>query len=70
MLIIGYPKDLGWDAMVEMAFKDNLHLMQIYAATNSAECQRIIDAEERFTVPNAMKAVLMDRTVMTDSDMD
>jgi hypothetical protein len=66
VLLVGYPKDLGWDAMVEMSFKDDLHLMQGYAATNSAEGQRLRDAEEEFTVPEAMKVVLMDRVSMTD----
>lgn len=64
VLLVGYPKDLGWDAMVEMCFKDDLHLMQCYAATNSEEGQRIRDAEEEFTVPDAMKVVLMDRATM------
>ena len=65
--LVGYPKDLGWDAMVEMSFKDDLHLMQGYAATNSAEGQRIRDAEDAFTVPDAMKVVLMDRSMVTES---
>lgn len=63
VLLVGYPKDLGWDAMMEMSFEDDLPLMQGYAATNSAEGQRIRDAEEEFTVPEAMEVVLMDRTV-------
>lgn len=66
VLLVGYPRDLGWDAMVEMSFKDDLHLMQGYAATNSAEGQRIRDAEEEFTVPDEMKVVLMDRVVMSE----
>lgn len=66
--LVGYPKDLGWDAMVEMSFKDDLHLMQGYAATNSAEGQKIRDAEDEFTVPDAMKVVLMDRSVVTESN--
>ncbi|KAF3052383.1 hypothetical protein E8E11_011296 [Didymella keratinophila] len=66
VLLVGYPKDLGWDAMVEMSFKDDLHLMQGYAATNSAEGQRIRDAEEEFTMPEAMKVVLMGRVFLTD----
>jgi hypothetical protein len=66
VLLVGYPKDLGWDAMVEMSFKDDLHLMQGYAATNSAAGQRIRDAEEEFTVPDLMKVVLMGRTVVTE----
>jgi hypothetical protein len=70
VLLVGYPKDLGWDAMVEMSFKDDLHLMQGYAATNSAEGQRIRDAEEEFTVPDAMKVVLMDRVFLTDRKED
>ncbi|KZM21563.1 uncharacterized protein EKO05_0000750 [Ascochyta rabiei] len=69
VLLVGYPKDLGWDAMVEMSFKDDLHLMQGYAATNSAEGQRLRDAEEDFTVPDAMKVVLMDRITVTDRSM-
>ncbi|KAF1361564.1 hypothetical protein EJ07DRAFT_164586 [Lizonia empirigonia] len=67
VLLVGYPRDLGWDAMIEMSFKDDLHLMQGYAATNSAEGQRIRDAEEEFTVPDQLKAVLMDRAVVTSS---
>ncbi|KAJ4357027.1 hypothetical protein N0V95_002833 [Ascochyta clinopodiicola] len=70
VLLVGYPKDLGWDAMVEMSFEDDLHLMQGYAATNSAEGQRIRDAEEEFTVPDAMKVVLMDRVMTTNSSTD
>jgi hypothetical protein len=66
VLLVGYPKDLGWDAMVEMTFKDDLHLMQSYAATNSAEGQRIRDAEEEFTMPEAMKVVLIDRTFIME----
>ena len=68
MCLVGYPKDLGWDAMVEMSFKDDLHLMQGYAATNSEEGQKIRDAEDEFTVPDAMKVVLMDRSVVTESN--
>lgn len=67
VLLVGYPKDLGWDAMVEMSFEDDLHLMQGYAATNLAGGQRLRDVEEEFTVPDAMKVVLMDRTMTTDS---
>lgn len=70
VLLVGYPKDLGWDAMVEMSFKDGLHLTQGYAATNSAEGQRIRDAEEKFIIPEAMKVVLMDRVSLTDRRED
>jgi len=70
VLLVGCPKDVGWDAMVEMSFKDDLHLMQGYAATNSAEGQRIRDAEEEFTVPEAVKVVLMDRVFLTDRQED
>ncbi|KAF9693235.1 hypothetical protein EKO04_008683 [Ascochyta lentis] len=70
VLLVGHPKDLGWDVMMEMSFKDELHLMQGYAAKNSTEGQRIRDAEEEFTVPDAMKVVLMDRTTVTDCRMD
>ncbi|KAF1927001.1 uncharacterized protein M421DRAFT_6558 [Didymella exigua CBS 183.55] len=70
VVLVGYPKDLGWDAMVEMSFKDDLHLMQCYAASNSAEAQRMKDAEEEFTIPEVMKVVLMDRVYMTDRRED
>ncbi|KAJ4400711.1 hypothetical protein N0V91_008452 [Didymella pomorum] len=70
VLLVGYPKDLEWDVMVEMSFKDDLHLMQGYAATNSAEGQRIRDVKEEFTVPDAMKVVLMDRVFLTDRRED
>ena len=67
VLLVGYPKDLGWNAMVEMSFKDDL---QGYAATNSAEGQRIRDAEEELSVRDAMKVVLMDRVFMTNRRED
>ncbi len=70
VLLIGHPKDLGWDAIVEMSFKDDLHLMQGYAAVNSAEGQRVKDAEDDFTVIEAMKVVLMDQNVVTDRGTD
>ena len=50
----------------EMSFKDGLHLMQSYAATSSAEGLRTRDAEEEFTLAEAVEVVLMDRTSMTD----
>lgn len=65
VLLVGHPKDLGWDAMIEMSFKDELHLQQAYATTNSADGQRLRDAEDVFTMPEAMKVVLMDRVVVT-----
>lgn len=66
VLLIGHPKDPCWDAMVEMSFKDDLHLMQGYAAVNSEEGQRVKDAEEDFTVTEAMKVVVMDQNVVMD----
>lgn len=56
--------------MVEMSFKDDLHLMQGYAAINGAEGQRIRDAEVEFAVPEAMKVALMDRVFLTDRQED
>lgn len=70
VLLVGYPKDLGWDAMVEMSFKDELHLMQGYATTNLTDGQRIRDLEEEFSVPDAMKVVLMNRTTVTECKAD
>ncbi|KAJ8111865.1 hypothetical protein OPT61_g5637 [Boeremia exigua] len=65
VLLVGHPKDLGWDAMMELSFKDDLHLMQGYAVVNGEEGQRVHDSEAEFTVPEAMKVVLMERNTMS-----
>ncbi|KAJ4983287.1 hypothetical protein SVAN01_11214 [Stagonosporopsis vannaccii] len=70
ILLVGGPVDLGWDAMLEMSFKDELYLMQGHAVTNSEKRQRIRDAERELTVPEAMEVILMKPVVVISRRTD
>ncbi|KAF2027051.1 hypothetical protein EK21DRAFT_102805 [Setomelanomma holmii] len=51
VVLVGSPKDLGWDMMGEMIFRDELHLQRGLAKVNSVDRQRVKDDEENFTIP-------------------
>lgn len=58
VVLVGAPEDLGWDAMGELVFRDELHLQQAFAIFNSPEGQRIGEDEEAFCLPDRTKVVL------------
>lgn len=59
VVLIGEPSDLEWDAMSELMFRDELHVQQCLAILNSPDGQRLKEDEERFTVPEKLRVVLM-----------
>lgn len=59
VVLVGTPEELGWDLLVEMIFRDELHLQQCYAAINTLNGQRMKDDEENFTETSQLKVVLM-----------
>jgi hypothetical protein len=59
VVLVGQPADLGWDAMCEMTFQDELGLQQCLAIANGDEGQAIKEDEERFSVADQLRVVLM-----------
>jgi hypothetical protein len=63
VVLVGAPEELGWDMWGEMVFRDELHMMQCYAAMNSLEGQAVKDDEENFTDPHLLKVVLVGESI-------
>ncbi|EDU48054.1 EthD domain containing protein [Pyrenophora tritici-repentis] len=59
VVLVGEPSDLEWDAMSEFTFRDELHVQQCLSILNSPDGQRLTDDEEKFTVPEKLRVVLM-----------
>jgi len=60
VVLVGEPSDLEWDAMSELLFRDELHVQQCLAMLDSPDGQRLKEDEEKFTVPEKLRVVLMD----------
>jgi hypothetical protein len=59
VLLVGEPKDLDWDAMSEMIFRDELHVQQCLAIMNEAGGERIKDDEDMFAIAEKTRAVIV-----------
>lgn len=59
VVLVGSPSDLGWDAMGEMVFRDELHVQQGLGTINSPDGQRVKEDEEVFTLTDKLRVVLM-----------
>ncbi|KAF2849637.1 hypothetical protein T440DRAFT_122730 [Plenodomus tracheiphilus IPT5] len=59
VVLVGSPDDLGWDAMGEMIFRDELHIQQAMATMNSPDGQKMKEDEEAFTDTDKLRVILM-----------
>jgi hypothetical protein len=59
VVLVGSPEDLGWDAIGEMVWRDELHLQQGLAMMDSPDGQRVKEDEEVFTITDELRAVLV-----------
>ncbi|KAI8941533.1 hypothetical protein NX059_002749 [Plenodomus lindquistii] len=59
VVLVGSPGELGWDAMGEWVFRDELHVQQGMAAINSPDGQKMKEDEEVFTLTDRLRVVLV-----------
>lgn len=59
VVLIGEPKELGWDAVSEMIFRDELHIQQCLAVMNGSGGERIKEDEDMFAILDKTKAIIM-----------
>ncbi|KAG9195393.1 hypothetical protein G6011_00514 [Alternaria panax] len=59
VVLIGSPKDVDWDAMGEMVFRDELHVQQCLAVMNGPGGQRIKEDEETIAITEKTRVILM-----------
>ncbi|EMD93795.1 hypothetical protein COCC4DRAFT_65991 [Bipolaris maydis ATCC 48331] len=59
VVLIGEPKELGWDAVSEMTFRDELHIQQCLSVMDGSGGERIKEDEDMFAVLEKTKAIIM-----------
>ncbi|KAF1835917.1 hypothetical protein BDW02DRAFT_567529 [Decorospora gaudefroyi] len=62
VVLVGSTKDVEWDALGEMVFRDELHVQQAFAMMNSPAGEQVQDDEGEFTVPDKLRLLLMGET--------
>lgn len=60
-LLIGNKEDVGWDAMSEMTFQDELHLQQYFARINEdGPAERLLEEEGKFSDIQKLKLMVVE----------